>query len=229
MVDKHDEAAAEGRSLTEVAHQRIRRLILDNVWSPGYQALEQEIALQLGMSRTPVHEALTRLAAEGLIEVVPRRGMRVLPLSLATMSEIYQILGALEGLAAELVAARKPSATELKPLVVATRSMERALAKDDLQAWAEADESFHEHLIDLCGNKLLADAVYGYWDRAHRARMFTLRLRPKPVDSTKEHMALVDKLRDGDAAGAAAVNRLHRERASQELLAIFRRYHLQQM
>ena len=77
--------------------------------------------------------------------------------------------------------------------------------------------------------KLLADAVFSHWDRAHRARMFTLRLRPKPVSSTKEHMALVERLRAGDAAGAAAVNREHRQRASRELLAIFERFRLQQM
>jgi DNA-binding GntR family transcriptional regulator len=207
----------------------MRRRILDNVWAPGYQALEQEIALQLGMSRTPVREALIRLANEGLVEVIPRRGMRVLPVSLSDMRDIYQILTALESAAAEILAARKPGDEELKPLVDATLAMESALAKDDLDAWAAADERFHEQLVNMAGNKLLAEAVFSHWDRAHRARMFTLRLRPKPVSSTHEHMALVERLRRGDAAGAAAVNREHRQRASRELLDIFERFRLQQM
>jgi DNA-binding GntR family transcriptional regulator len=59
--------------------------------------------------------------------------------------------------------------------------------------------------------------------------MFTLRLRAKPVNSTKEHMALVKKLRQGDAQGAAEVNRAHRARASKELLDIFERYRVRQM
>ena len=145
------------------------------------------------------------------------------------MKEIYEILSALESTAAEMLAARKPSDAELKPLVTATNAMAKALAKDDLDAWAAADESFHETLVNLAGNKMLADAVFSYWDRAHRARMFSLRLRPKPVSSTQEHMALVERLRQGDAAGAAAVNREHRQRASRELLIIFERFRLQQM
>jgi DNA-binding GntR family transcriptional regulator len=220
---------ADTTSLVDAAHAAIRRHILDNVWPPGHQALEQEVALQLGMSRTPVHEALVRLAAEGLVEVIPRRGMRVLPVSANDMREIYEVIGSLESTAAELLAARKPSEAELKPLLMATKAMEKALAKDDLDAWAEADESFHEHLVRMAGNKLLAETVMSCWDRAHRARMFTLRLRPKPVNSTKEHMALVEKLRQGDAVGAANVNRTHRARASRELLAIFERYRMQQM
>lgn len=222
-------ASTESASLADVAYHDMRRRILDNVWAPGYQALEQEVALQLGMSRTPVREALVRLANESLVELIPRRGMRVLPLSPADMRDIYQVLTALECAAAEILAARKPTEPELKPLVDATRAMEQALAQDDLDGWAAADEHFHEHLVTMAGNKLLADAVFSHSDRAHRARMFTLRLRPKPVDSTHEHMALVERLREGDAAGAAAVNRAHRQRASRELLAIFERFRLQQM
>lgn len=219
----------EGASLADAAYQDMRRRILDNVWAPGHQALEQEIALQLGMSRTPVREALIRLANEGLVEVIPRRGMRVLPVSHSDMRDIYQILTALESAAAEIVAARKPGDEELKPLVDATLAMEQALANEDLEAWAAADERFHEQLVNMAGNKLLADAVFSHWDRAHRARMFTLRLRPKPVNSTHEHRALVERLRQGDVAGAAAVNREHRQRASRELLDIFERFRLQQM
>ena len=101
-------AMADVGTLVDTAYQDIRRRILDNIWSPGYQALEQDIASQLGMSRTPVHEALTRLAKEGLVEVAPRRGMRVLPVSPNDMKEIYEILTALESMAASLLAARQP-------------------------------------------------------------------------------------------------------------------------
>jgi DNA-binding GntR family transcriptional regulator len=223
------EPVVDGVPLVESAYQQIRHRILDNIWAPGYQALEQEIALQLGMSRTPVHEALMRLASESLVEVAPRRGMRVLPVSPTDMKEIYEVLTALESMAAELLAARKPTDAELQPLIEATEAMERALQADDLDAWARADESFHEKLVMMANNRLLRESVMSYWDRAHRARMFTLRLRPKPVHSTQEHMTLVARLRQGDAAGAAAVNRDHRERASRELLVIFEKFRLQQM
>jgi DNA-binding GntR family transcriptional regulator len=216
-------------SLVDQAYEQIRRRILDNVWPPGHRALEHEVALALGMSRTPVREALVRLTNEGLVEVVPRHGMRVLPVSPTDMREIYEILTALECMAAEIVARRQPTDGELQPLIRATADMDAALARDDLDAWAAADERFHAALVELAGNRQLAATVWNYWDRAHRARMFSLRLRPKPVHSTQEHSELLTRLRNGDAEGASAVNRAHRERASRELLVIFERFKLAQM
>lgn len=222
-------ASAARPSRVEAAYAAIRRRILDNVYPPGHQALEADLAADLAISRTPVREALIRLAHEGLVEVIPRHGMRVLPVSPTDMREIYVVLTALESAAAELLALRKPTETELAPLVAATRDMSDALAADDLDAWATADERFHRSLVELAGNRTLIDAVARLGDRSHRARMFTLRLRPKPQHSTHEHMAMLERIRAGDARGAVEVNRAHRERASVELLAIFERYRLQQM
>lgn len=224
-------AADDGpkHSLVERAYEELRKRILDNVYPPGYQSLEGELALHLGISRTPVREALIRLEKEGLIEIIPRHGVRILPVSPVVMREIYEILTALESAAAELVANRRPSEEELLPLVQATKDMAKALRADDLDAWAEADERFHRRLIELSGNKLLVQTVLNFWDRAHRARMVTLRLRRKPVNSTKEHMEMVEMIRKGDARGVVKVNRAHRQRASRELLEIFERYRFSQL
>lgn len=213
----------------DAAYQAIRRRILDNVYPPGYRALESELAANLGISRTPVREALVRLANESLVEVVPRHGMRVLPVLPADMREIYLVLTALESAAAELLARRRPTDRELRPLVEATHAMAAALEADDLDAWATADERFHHGLIELTGNRTLGEAVRRLDDRVHRARMFSLRLRPKPARSTQEHMAMLERIRAGDSQGAVDINRAHRERASRELLAIFEHYRLIQM
>ena len=215
--------------MVDAAYRAIRQKILDNAWAPGYQALEQALALELGMSRTPVREACIRLANEGLVEVVPRHGIRVLPVSTSDMREIYQILTSLESTAAELVANARPSAAELAPLEKASRDMAKALKRDDLEAWAHADEGFHRQLMQMCGNPKLAAIVFNYWDRAHRARMVTLRLRPKPVNSTREHLAIVQAIRRGDAAAAGALFRAHRERASGELTDLLQRHRLNQV
>lgn len=215
-----------GGSLAEAAYQSMRRRILDNVWPPGYRALEQALALEFHMSRTPVREALIRLSREGLVEVIPRHGMSVLPVSADDMRDIYEMLTALEAMAAELAVRRKPGEAQLKPLLDASRDMGRALKANDLDAWASADERFHQHLITLSGNRLLIDAVQNCWDRAHRARMVTLRMRPKPTHSTHEHMEVVEKIRSGDARGAFDAHRAHRERGSRELLAILEQYRL---
>lgn len=218
--------AEAGGSLVESAYQTMRRRVIDNVWPPGYRALEQELALALGMSRTPMREALVRLKNEGLVELIPRHGMRVLPVSADDMRDIYEMLTALEPMAAELAVRRRPSKAQLQPLLDASRDMERALKTDDLDTWAVADESFHSHLVALSGNRLIIDAVQNCSDRAHRARIVTLRMRPKPIHSTREHIDVVEKMRAGDGRAAFDAQRAHRERGARELLAILEHYRL---
>ena len=210
----------------EAAYRAMRKRILDNAWPPGFRSLEEELARELGMSRTPVREALIRLAKDGLVEVIPRHGMSVLPVSADDMREIYEMLTALESTAAELAGRRRPSEADMKPLLNASRAMACALEADDLDAWAAADESFHRHLVALSGNRLLIEAVQNCWDRAHRARMVTLRMRPKPSSSTREHTEVVARIRASDARGAFEAHRAHRERGSRELLAILEQYRL---
>jgi DNA-binding GntR family transcriptional regulator len=104
--------------------------------------------------------------------------------------------------------------------------MVEALKADDLDAWARADEHFHRQLLELAGNSVLIQTVQQLWDRAHRARMVTLRLRPRPVHSTKEHNAIVEAIRAGDPEATVRLYRSHRQRASVELLAILEKARL---
>ena len=214
------------KGFVDQAYRVIRQRILDNVYPAGYRALEREFAEELSLSRTPVREALLKLQAEGLLELIPRHGARILPVSAGDMREIYAVLTALESMAAEIVTRRRPSAAELKPLIEASRDMTVALKADDLAAWARADEHFHRQLLELAGNATLIQTVQLLWDRAHRARMVTLRLRPRPVHSTREHNAIVDAIRAGDPEATVRLYRAHRQRASVELLAILERARL---
>lgn len=214
------------RSLVDDAHARLKAEIMDNRMPPGFQALEDEVAQRLGMSRTPVREALVRLQSEGLVSVAPRRGMRVLPLSPSDMRDLYDILSSLEPKAAELIARQHPDAATLRPLDDATGDMERALAAEDRGAWAAADDRFHRALLDLNPNRRLAEIAGRCLDQAHRVRMFTLQLRRLPTQSTADHRALVAALRRGDAALARDIHREHREHAALELLALLERYRL---
>ena len=111
---QQDKDEAFVKTMTAMAYRKIRRLILDTEWAPGFQATEQEVATSLGMSRTPVREALMRLQQEGLVSVIPRHGMRVLPVSTSDMKEIYEILTSLESTAAELAAGRKLTDDQLR-------------------------------------------------------------------------------------------------------------------
>ena len=211
------------------AYAEVKRRILDNEMPAGYQILEQELAELLEMSRTPVREAMIRLAEEGMVEIRPRHGLRVLPLSATDMEEIYQVLIALESTAAQLVAERGLSEEQLSELRAAVEDMDRTLATDDLRAWAAADERFHMLLVEFCGNARLRTLVGTFWDQAHRVRMATLRLRPKPVDSNKDHAAVVDAITRGDAEAAREIHRQHRIRAGRMLVSILKEHGLTQL
>lgn len=220
---------AEKPTRVQDAYAQIKQQIRTNRMAPGFLAPEPEIATRLGMSRTPVREALIRLEAEGLVELIPRRGARVLPILASDMQEIYEILTALEPEAAANLAGQSPSETELAPLVNATHDMEEAVKDKDLDRWAEADDRFHRDLLELHGNRRLSDFVGSLFDQAHRARMVTIRLRDLPVKSTQEHREVLEFLRKGDPSGVRRVFREHRQRAANELLAILENYRLPQL
>lgn len=204
---------ADRASLTVQAYAGIKRLITENAFGLGDFILEQDLANRLGMSRTPVREALIRLVQEGLVEVRPRHGMRILPISPRDMAEIYDIITALETLAVENAASRQHAPGALAALDQTISDMDKALAADDLMAWAEADESFHRMIVLMGGNEKLAAAVNTYLDQVRRARMFTLRLRPKPTVSNADHAAVVKAIREGRPDVAGSIHREHRRKS----------------
>lgn len=208
------------RSQTVRAYEELRRRILENEMPAGTQYLEQALADELGMSRTPVREALIRLSDERLVEVKPRHGARVLPVSASDMGEIYELLTSLEAIAARRVAERGLNAAQLKRLDDALAGIDQALVRDDLNAWSGHDRDFHNAIVELSGNKRLAQVVAMFRDQAHRARMQTLTLRPKPSQSNRDHAALVAAIRNRDGAAAFEIHRRHRMEAGRMLLKL---------
>ena len=213
----------------ENAYRLLKAEIRVNALPPGYQATEPELALRLSVSRTTIREALVRLEAEGLVELIPRRGARVLPLRAEDMREIYEILLALEPDAAARLAARKPSAADLAPMEQAADCMEAALLADDLDAWAAADDQFHLSLLDLHGNRRTRAFVGALNDQVHRARMITLRLREPPVKSNEEHRQILAGLGAGRPDLARRAFTQHRERAANELTSLLNRLRIHQI
>lgn len=217
------------RSQTRRAYDELKRRILDNELPPGTQALEQQAAEWLGMSRTPVREALIRLAQEGMVEVRPRHGMRVLPIAIADLREIYDLLAGLEATAADIIARRGLTAAEAAELDGLLAEMTAALARDDLAVWAEGDARFHRRLVEMSCNQRLILMVETIREQSHRARMATLRLRPKPVASNEEHAALVAALRRRDAEAAVKLIRSHRLRSARLLIDLLEHHGLDQL
>ena len=127
------------------------------------------------------------------------------------------------------IAAKKPTEQELRPLCDALIDMETSLETDDLDAWADADDRFHHHMLELNGNRRLKEIVLELNDQVHRTRIVTLRLRDKPVSSNKEHRKILEYIRQGKAEEARNAFRAHRKRAAQELINILEKFRITQL
>ncbi len=226
---RDQEASAKQPSQTQRATTVLRDMIVSNRLPAGASYLESELADMLGMSRTPVREAAMVLEAQGLVEVRPRRGIRILPLSAQDMREIYQILTELEGLAAEQAAARKLTKAEVKAVERTLAEMEAALETDDRESWAAADKRFHQLLLALSANRRLEALVESYNDQVHRARMLTVRLRPSPVKSNRDHRALFEAIKAGDRRRARALHTAHRKEAMKLIIELLQKHGFHQV
>ncbi|MBS7699656.1 MULTISPECIES: GntR family transcriptional regulator [unclassified Chelatococcus] len=221
MSKPHPESATRS-SLVSDAYSAIKAAIRDNRLTPGYHGSEQELATQFGMSRTPVHDAVIRLQEEGLLRLIPKRGVFVTVIADSDIDEIYDVLVGLEGVAARRLASLPGEQRDdaLGNLRDATSRMRAALADGDLDRWAQGDEAFHRALVENCGNARIVRIVETVSDQAHRARMLTLRLRPLPEKAAAEHDAIIAAIAAGDGAAAAAAAGAHREAARAIILPL---------
>ncbi|RYH11276.1 GntR family transcriptional regulator [Tropicimonas sp. IMCC6043] len=216
-------------SNTERAIEELRRLVFSGELPAGSDHLESELADRLGMSRTPVREAARTLESQGLLELRARKGVRILPVSLEDMREIYDVLTELESLAAERAAERRYSKEELADLENTITDMNRALEAADLEAWAEADNRFHAELVRLGGNSRIMAITAMMSDQVRRARAVTLFMRPMPVQSNLDHQGVFEAIQRGDAEAAHDLHRAHRQRARDMILSLLERHRLRQL
>ncbi|MDE2515875.1 MAG: GntR family transcriptional regulator [Rhodospirillales bacterium] len=221
-------ARPAGIRASDTAYRRIKEWIVGGRIAPNAPIDEMEAARELGVSRTPVREALLRLKAEGLVEIARGRGIRVLPLSAQDMRAMYQVITGLEVTAAHLLAERRPDAAMLAPLEAATVAMEQAEVAGDDAAWGGADEAFHRALLDLSGNPYLRETGFRLRDGAQRAHLVAVRLQPWPYKSrsAQHHRALIAAILTGDPAIARAEHFTQRQRGEQALVAIVEKYAL---
>lgn len=216
--------SSEAKSNAQIAVKSLREMIFDGRLQPGSNHFEQDLADRLGMSRTPLREAALTLEAQGLVEVIPRRGVRIKDLSPARMAEIYDVLSVLESHAVERVAHRVAEGElDVAALAILRESidqMHRALERDDRAQWALADDVFHSELVRLSGNSHLEDTVARTVDQVRRARILTLHLRPIPTSSTKDHTTVLEAISKGDGARAHREHLAHRQAAKTMLVKL---------
>lgn len=226
MSSKAYTSTTKPLSNSQRAFRALRDMIFAGDLAPGSDHLESELAEQLGVSRTPVREAALMLESQGLLELRPRKGVRILPVSPDDMAEIYDVLTELECLAARNAANKGYSEPDLEPLAKAIEDMEVAVAQNDLENWAEADDRFHRALVSLGDNSRAATIFDMMNDQVRRARTVTLFMRPLPVQSNEDHRQVFEAIKAGDIGTADTVHRAHRQNAKNMMLELLKKHRL---
>jgi DNA-binding GntR family transcriptional regulator len=189
----------------ERAYRHLRDTVLVDPAVQGTFLNEVELATEVGVSRTPVREALLLLAADGLVEMVPKRGAYVPPLSGRQIKELMELRGLLEQHAASVTLAA--GSVPLAAMREALAAQERLIAAGDdtAQEFIEWDRQFHQALVDAARNELIARTYAGLRTRQVRvgvAALFRAADRQRAVCG--EHRRIVDALAAGDEAAARA-------------------------
>jgi DNA-binding GntR family transcriptional regulator len=190
------------KSLREQVYDHLRHLMSRGEIQPGSFLNQDELASRLGVSRTPLRDALLQLEAEGFVAILPRRGVRVEPLTLEDIRHLYEVVGALEG-AALLAAFPKLGEAELGELRRLNAEMKAAVLAGDFDRYYDFNLAFHDVFLDRCDNERLVRIV-----RAHKQRLYDWPrrqglLKEWELASLEEHAGFVRLVADGDARGAA--------------------------
>lgn len=183
--------------------ERIVDFIKDSVVSgrlkPGERVPEQEIAENLGISRTPIREAFRQLESEGFISVTPRKGAVVSPITDKDVNEFYAIKSLLEGFAAK-TACTKLTQKDIKRLESLNSQMGRCAEKSDVKGFFKLDYQFHDIFLKACGNEKLCAMVYQLVQQFERFRITALSVPGRMTDSVKQHRDIIEAFRESNVA-----------------------------
>jgi DNA-binding GntR family transcriptional regulator len=196
------------KSLGEHVFDSLKQAIIRGNMSPGEWLVESHIADTLGISRTPVREAIHKLEREGLIERQPRGGFTVLGLTRDDIEETFGIRAVLEGYAARL-AALKHQEKELVPLKRKIEEFEKCLEKKQTDNLTRINTEFHELLYALSKSPKLVHMINGLTDQIYRFRQIILKETKMAKISNDDHKQMLDFIRKRDADGVEALVRDH--------------------
>lgn len=184
-------------SLGNQAYQELKRIILGRRIPPGENLNEGELARALGISRTPVREAINRLEREGLVEIIPQRGAFVVQLSSKDVWELFLIRENLEGLAAYL-AAERMNEKNLAKLESCIQGFAEPFSKEDIKRYSREDFRFHQTIVSLSEARRLIKLVSSLHDHIRMFRLTTVGLSGRMKNSLAEHGEIIESFRKKD-------------------------------
>jgi len=209
VAQDSDDHGKDTRLLREVAYDRLKDAIQHADVPPGEPLSENRISKVMGLSRTPVREALQMLSQEGLVEIYPGRGITVAARSFRQILDVLFIRYILETELTRL-AAENISPDQMEILWDSLHKMEEAVENEDRPGWSIADTAWHDILSEACPNQLLGELVMQMRNRVHRYANIDHKLRIRQLrNGTVEHRIIVEAVASGDADAAAEAMRDH--------------------
>ena len=202
--------------LHEEVVARLRHLLIEGEIPPGGRVPERDLCVALGISRTPLREALKVLAAEGHVILLPNRGARAAKLTAKDVRDLFDVCEGLEAIAGEL-ACKRISDDELAEIAFLHREMERHYERRDLPQYYRCNRAIHEAIIRAADNPVLSSLYDSVTARIRRER-YVAPMPPAHWElALREHEAILNALERRDGSGLAHILRRHLRNKRQEL------------
>ena len=210
MVETFQLQMNEYLPLRDVVFQTLRQAILRGELKPGERLMEIHLAQQLGVSRTPVREAIRKLELEGLVLMIPRRGAVVAEITVSDLEDVLEVRMALEELAVKH-ACHSVTPGQLAEIRRLAEEFKNTLSGDDVAACAQADMRFHDAIYEATGNGRLVQILNNLREQMYRYRMEYLKDRKSHRNLIEEHDGILQALESRDEALAAQMTARHIE------------------
>lgn len=194
--------------LRDVVFNTLRQAILYGKLQPGERLMEITLANRLGVSRTPVREAIRKLELEGLVIMIPRKGAQVAPITEKDLNDVLEIRLALEEFAMTSACARITD-EQLAEISEALTAFEICMSSQDVSKLAQADEAFHELLYRATGNQRLIQIINNLREQIYRYRVEYLKDGKVRTSLAEEHRELYHALKERDAGRAIECMKHH--------------------
>lgn len=194
--------------LRDVVFNTLRKAILTGQLKPGDRLMEVHLAKRLGVSRTPIREAIHKLEQEGLVTMIPRRGAEVARITERSLQDVLEVRRALDELSVEL-ACERITAEQIGELTKACEQFEQATHSGDTAAVAKADVAYHDIIVKAAGNRRLQQLVNNLAEQMYRYRFVYLKDISQHEMLVKEHQEILQYIRKRDKEGASQAARKH--------------------
>lgn len=208
MSDKLKVNMNEYLPLRDVVFNTLRQAIITGEFAPGERLMEIALANRLGVSRTPVREAIRKLELEGLVVMIPRKGAEVARITEKDLRDVLEVRSSLEELAAELATERMNDESK-KKIELSLKQFENAIASNDNAAIADSDMEFHDTIFEATGNARLIQIISNLREQIYRYRLEYVKDTEYHAILLKEHKELVKSMFSGQKTEARQIMRRH--------------------